>query len=531
MATDTPSKISPPEEAPNPEKQVLPFLIKKIDGSIQEIDGLSELHREILAGKVEVSDAVSRNGDVWISLKQLPEFAPFFSAAARTSSLLGSTSMTLENEVVLSEADPRLSELEVSTLTGRYQSYRLRHHRTVSALVFTVALLLGTLFVAIYRLHTLPAPVQQTENSLTVIRDAQIQRLGYTQSRLLKSLDLLKSLEPSLKHLDEFYESIALIQLSLYDYLQLSRAYNIPLLAPLSLPNQAVYLEGAFLAAMQLTQRTPRNPIGHYILAEFFVRKKKSDDFMREKVRLEAVEATPKLSLLLPDNLTRKNMEKSLKYLEQEPGNFDIRFRIVSDFIRLTKFDEAEKVLKGGHERFPNHPVALALQKRLAMEMTNPKASKKEKSKTAADSPNQEIAIPRTPEKKTDPQPTLQSLLRTAERHRFSDRAKQAIGYYQQAAQLNPNLPEIYVGMGWCWLDLKQDSQASKAFQQAITLREDYPASYFGLAETQNRQGLKKEALQNYEKFVSLSPATEPELPIVRNKIKQLREAQALGDL
>ena len=124
MATDTPSKISPPEEAPNPDKQVLPFLIKKKDGSIQEIDDLSDLHREILAGKIEASDAVSRNGDVWVSLKQLPEFAPFFSTASRTNSFLGPTSINLANEVVLSEAEPRLSELEVTVLTGRYQSYR-----------------------------------------------------------------------------------------------------------------------------------------------------------------------------------------------------------------------------------------------------------------------------------------------------------------------------------------------------------------------------------------------------------------------
>ncbi len=73
-------------------------------------------------------------------------------------------------------------------------------------------------------------------------------------------------------------------------------------------------------------------------------------------------------------------------------------------------------------------------------------------------------------------------------------RHTEAITYYTLAAQLYPNCVECHYNTGIAYRALAQLQDAERAFNNALTVRREYPAAWYGLASVYTMQGRPEEA-------------------------------------
>jgi tetratricopeptide (TPR) repeat protein len=89
----------------------------------------------------------------------------------------------------------------------------------------------------------------------------------------------------------------------------------------------------------------------------------------------------------------------------------------------------------------------------------------------------------------------------------------EAISHYTQAAKLDPNLAEAYLGWGYCLVNLKKYEDAIPPLRTAERLMPANPEVHHSLATALARSGHKEEAEKEFAIHRSLSSAPGPEAP------------------
>ena len=97
----------------------------------------------------------------------------------------------------------------------------------------------------------------------------------------------------------------------------------------------------------------------------------------------------------------------------------------------------------------------------------------------------------------------------------------------QQAEKNRDTLNEMVAenGIGWANMELENYREAITWFQKAIAIDHQRAIAYLNLADAYVRVGKPKDAKQNYEKFLQLSP-TSANADEVRQRIVELQDKQ-----
>ena len=82
-----------------------------------------------------------------------------------------------------------------------------------------------------------------------------------------------------------------------------------------------------------------------------------------------------------------------------------------------------------------------------------------------------------------------------------------AVTYFTLAAGLDPNCLECHYNTGVAYSSLERWSAAERAFQDALAVRPDYTAAYYGLANVFNRSGRPEDAANARDEAMRLTLA------------------------
>ncbi len=83
-------------------------------------------------------------------------------------------------------------------------------------------------------------------------------------------------------------------------------------------------------------------------------------------------------------------------------------------------------------------------------------------------------------------------------------RYREAIGRFEKALEFKPGDADLFYLLGHCYKALREDSAASKAFQDAIDADSTYVKAHKSLADLQRRQGNLRIAAETYRLAISL---------------------------
>jgi tetratricopeptide (TPR) repeat protein len=129
---------------------------------------------------------------------------------------------------------------------------------------------------------------------------------------------------------------------------------------------------------------------------------------------------------------------------------------------------------------------------------------------------------PPAAQKPDQPSGNLENLLKRGRRLRETGRAKQAVEYFEKAADLDPARAEPHTGLGWCYVEQEKFDQAIAEFQKALGLKGSRCESLSGLGETFRYKKNKTEAIRYYQMYLQECP-NGPDAPVARNNINNLR--------
>jgi tetratricopeptide (TPR) repeat protein len=96
---------------------------------------------------------------------------------------------------------------------------------------------------------------------------------------------------------------------------------------------------------------------------------------------------------------------------------------------------------------------------------------------------------------------------------RRNEKCDEAIPQFSEAAKLNPNFAEAYLGSGLCLVTLKKYEEAILPLRNAERLMPGNPEVHHTLATALQRSGHKEEAEKEFAIHRSLSSSTGPERP------------------
>ena len=81
-----------------------------------------------------------------------------------------------------------------------------------------------------------------------------------------------------------------------------------------------------------------------------------------------------------------------------------------------------------------------------------------------------------------------------------------AVEAYQQSLQLEPDVAEVHLSLGYAYLKLKKSADAIKAFKESIRLNPDKEEAHYGLGVEYFRINKIREAAEAFKKAVKLKP-------------------------
>ncbi|OGP79425.1 MAG: hypothetical protein A2V86_01785 [Deltaproteobacteria bacterium RBG_16_49_23] len=85
-----------------------------------------------------------------------------------------------------------------------------------------------------------------------------------------------------------------------------------------------------------------------------------------------------------------------------------------------------------------------------------------------------------------------------------------AIESYQKAADLDPKLPDTFFNLGYLYAIRKDYLKAEEMYDRAVKLAPSYlDEALFNLGMVQERQGKRKESVENLERALSINPSNE----------------------
>jgi len=96
-----------------------------------------------------------------------------------------------------------------------------------------------------------------------------------------------------------------------------------------------------------------------------------------------------------------------------------------------------------------------------------------------------------------------------------------AMKSFERALDARPGGVEALTGLGYCYLDRKQYSQALSNFRAALGISGRYSEALIGMAEAYRYQGLAKEAVAYYRRYLDQAP-NGPKAGIARRHVEEL---------
>ncbi len=263
----------------------------------------------------------------------------------------------------------------------------------------------------------------------------------------------------------------------------------------------------AFTLAKEALTLDPTGLAGNRAMADYY-RFKNAAEQMRpllDKARA-ASPGDPRVAYVLGSSLIGDPTlaDRALRYfdeaLEGAPEMQRARYRLARLYAAQNNPDKAKTLIELILKAVPDHERAKALQTALAPPAPPP----------VEPAPVEEKA------------PTLEQLLAQADRLRNSDRAGKALKLYEQAQELEPEDPDIFVGIGWCYVDLEQPAAAISSFKNALRLAPRLSDAHFGLAEAYRNKGDKANAAKHYREFLDILPSGE-DAEVARRMLEQLK--------
>jgi len=487
--------------------------VKQTGGTTYHFRELTTLQRWIVEKKVERRDEISKTGTHWKSLGDIAELSMFFKAvegkpsqpgdveeigheeiSVREQPDWGTNNTAQEAEAEKPKDAPELSSYDIEDVNSP-KSYR----KVIYILV--AGLILGTSVGLLY--------IQGTFKSFSDnVPDAALQQVvaGYnemendTENALSTAVALFEQ-TIALKNdylnahtaLAEALMRRASIKLEFYGDLQ---AKVNPREVKESRKDQA----RALLIAQQSFKREASNIQALRALSDYYLYEKNIDSFEKVMKEVSPSDKDDKVVRLLKTYKFSKNkndLEAQLKGLKKlvrkHPDFVRAHYEIGKTLFKLEKLDEAKKIFQEILKKNGQH-LRSAYQIKLL-----------------------EQAI----EDLNKPKLSYNDLTARASRLQQIDRAKEAIGLFEQAIGLDRTRPEAYAGAGWCYIDLEDMNAALKSFKLALEWQPNFAEAYMGLGETYHSQDNNKLALKNYKKYVGLMP-NGPETPVAKRMIKLL---------
>jgi len=90
--------------------------------------------------------------------------------------------------------------------------------------------------------------------------------------------------------------------------------------------------------------------------------------------------------------------------------------------------------------------------------------------------------------------------------YRAKDEVNKAMESYQRAVEINPNLPDAYLGLAATYFMSEKVDEAIKYFKKAIELNPKHVAAYYNLGSLYEYNGQIDEAITSFEKTVEIDP-------------------------
>jgi Tfp pilus assembly protein PilF len=96
-----------------------------------------------------------------------------------------------------------------------------------------------------------------------------------------------------------------------------------------------------------------------------------------------------------------------------------------------------------------------------------------------------------------------------------------AIEAYEKAAELDPKSPDTFFNLGYLYAIKKEYSKSEEMYGRVIKLAPAYvDEAFFNLGMVQEKQGKRKESIENLEKALSVNPNNETARKLL-DKLKQ----------
>ncbi|HWM88305.1 MAG TPA: tetratricopeptide repeat protein, partial [Kofleriaceae bacterium] len=97
-----------------------------------------------------------------------------------------------------------------------------------------------------------------------------------------------------------------------------------------------------------------------------------------------------------------------------------------------------------------------------------------------------------------------------------------AMPLYRKVLDMHPASVEALTGLGYCHLDRREFASAHARFRAALGISSRYQPAMWGIAEAYQQQGLKQQALERFEAFLSEHPSS-PRAGGARTRIENLK--------
>ncbi|MCO4771087.1 MAG: zinc-ribbon domain-containing protein [Deltaproteobacteria bacterium] len=132
-------------------------------------------------------------------------------------------------------------------------------------------------------------------------------------------------------------------------------------------------------------------------------------------------------------------------------------------------------------------------------------------------------AEPETPApvKKAAPTRSASALRKAGDRARDRGDFRGAAEAYRAAVELKPGDANTHIELGWSYIELGKNSDASTHFQRATSLRPNAPEAHYGLGLAYQSMGRNQQAATEYRKVIELDPNGRDTLE-VRALLRQL---------
>jgi|GEM_PF-5751894 len=277
--------------------------------------------------------------------------------------------------------------------------------------------------------------------------------------------------------------------------------------------------KSAFNFAEQANNKHPEAFLTLRTLAAYYAmggERGKANDFLQKAQKKNAEDAmaiTIKGYLYALDKSLSKEAHETLQMAAlKDPSIIKARFREAVLYAEENNTDAARKLLNEILGTHPDHAPSRIMLEKL------PSAQQKEKKTESATKKADKKKVKKP---KAEAQ-TYDSLLKSANRLRRTDRTQKALALYKKATRLK-STADVLSGIGYCYLDLENFQGALDNFKKALGKNKKHEASLIGIASTYELLGSKANAIKYYKRYLKHYPKGE-DARAAQNTLKRLKD-------